>query len=579
MNAPLPLGALLQAQEQALPDGQAPQWLAEEAAGEGMVVTDAGGRIKGVNDAFVAASGYAREALLGATPARWASGRHGREFYRAMWASLKTLGRWSGEVWNRRADGTLVAERVRIAAVQGEGGAPAHYVAWYGHPVGHSVGQAEGPAAEGCGEPPHDPVTGLPARALALRRLDELLEQARRQDHQVAVCHLSLDGWQDFVGWYGNAQGDALLLAAAARLRGCLRPGDTVARLCGGEFALLLGGLQGMAAVQAALQRVHQALDQPYALSAQVPRASASAGVAMWPAHGESAQALLRAADAAMYRAQRLGQGVCLAGEALERPLAQEALLEELRVALFSDQLRLHWQPRVCARTRRVLGAEALLRWQHPRRGLLSPQDFVNAAAGTPLEVELDLWAMRAAAAQRARWRGAGHALALSLNVAPATLALPDLADTVACLLLEGGGGGSSEGTAGVELEVAETAVQDDLTAAARAVKACARHGIGVALDGFGTGYASLATLRRLPVSALKIDRGFIGRMQSDHGDLHMVRAALGMAQAFNIRGVAVGVESETQAQRLAEWGCAELQGFHVAPPLDDAAFEAWLAA
>ncbi|WP_066336337.1 putative bifunctional diguanylate cyclase/phosphodiesterase [Azohydromonas lata] len=573
MNAPLPLGALLQAQEQALPDGQAPQWLAEEAEGEGMVVTDAGGRIQGVNDAFVAASGYAREELLGATPARWASGRHGREFYRALWASLHSLGHWSGEVWNRRADGTLVAERVRIAAVQGEGGAPAHYVAWYGRPAGHVAGS---PAAGG-GEPLHDPVTELPARALALQRLDELLEQARRQGHQVAVCHLSLDGWHDFVGWYGNAQGDALLLAAAARLRGCLRPGDTVARLCGGEFALLLGGLQGMAAVQATLQRVHQALQQPYALSTQVPRASASAGVAMWPAHGDSAQALLRAADAAMYRAQRLGQGVCLAGEALERPLEQEALLEELRMALFSDQLRLHWQPRVCARTRRLLGAEALLRWQHPRRGLLSPQDFLKAAAGTPLEVELDLWALRAAAVQRARWREAGREPAISLNVSPATLALPDLADTVACLLLEGGGGG--HGGAGVELEVAETAVQDDLIAAARAVKACAKHGIGVALDGFGTGYASLATLRRLPVSALKIDRGFIGRMQHDQGDLQMVRAALGMAQAFNIRSVAVGVESETQAHGLAAWGCAELQGFYVAPPMGDREFEAWLAA
>ena len=567
MNAPLPLDALLQAQ--ALPDGLAPPWLAQEAAGEGMVVTDADGRIKGVNDAFLAASGYAREELLGATPARWSSGRHGREFYRAMWTSLQTHGRWSGEVWNRRADGSLAAERVRICAVQGEGGAPAHYVALYGRPADEAGGFPL-PAST----PLHDPVTGLPTRVLALDRLDQLLAQARRQAHQVAVCHLSLDGWHDFVGWYGNAQGDALLMAAAARLRGCLRPGDTVARLAGGEFALLLGGLQGVAAVQGALQRAQQALAEPYALSPQVPRASASAGVAMWPAHGESAEALLRAADAAMYRAQRLGQGVCLAGEALERPLAQEALLEELRVALFSEQLCLHYQPRVCARTRRVLGVEALLRWQHPRRGLLSPQDFLCAAAGTPLEVELDLWVLRAAAAQRARWRAAGHDLALSLNVAPATLALPDLADTVACLLLEGGGGNAG---AGVELEVSETAVQDDLATAARAIKACARHGIGVALDGFGTGYASLVTLRRLPVSTLKIDRGFIGRMQQDESDLHMVRAALGMAHAFNIRCVAVGVESETRAQLLAELGCGELQGFYVSPPLGEIEFGDWM--
>lgn len=565
MNAPLPLGALLEAQ--ALPDEIARDWFTDPAAGEAMVVTDAGGRIVGVNDAFIAASGYAREHLLGATPARWASGRHGRDFYRAMWSSLQSVGRWSGEVWNRRADGSLVAERVRICAVQGEGGAAAHYVALYGPPV-----DAAGLGAPPGATPLHDPVTGLPTRALALDRLEQLLAQARRQQRQVAVCHLSLDGWHDFIGWYGDAQGDGLLMAAAARLCGGLRPGDTVARLAGGEFVLLLGGLQGVAAVQSLLQRVQQALAEPYGLSPHVPRATASVGVAMWPAHGEQAEALLRAADAAMYRAQRQGQGICLAGEAPQRPLAQEALLEELGVALFSEQLCLHWQPRVCARTRRVLGAEALLRWMHPRRGLLSPRDFLSAAAGTPLEVELDLWAMRAAAAQRARWRGAGRALAISLNVAPATLALSDLADTVACLLLEAGG-------AGVELDVSETAVQDDLMTAARAVKACAKQGIGVALDGFGTGYASLATLRRLPVSALKIDQGFIGRMQHNESDLHMVRAALGMAHAFNIGSVAVGVASENQAQLLAALGCRELQGFNIAPPMGEDEFDQWLSA
>jgi diguanylate cyclase (GGDEF)-like protein/PAS domain S-box-containing protein len=569
MNAPLPPGALLQAQ--ALLDGLGWDGFAAEAgAGEGVVITDAGGRVTGVNDAFMAASGYTRDELVGGTPARWASGRHGRDFYRAMWASLQTEGRWSGEVWNRRADGTLVAERVRICALLGDGGVPAHYVALYGRPVDEPQ-----PYGAQASTPLHDPVTGLPTRTLALDRLGQLLAQARRQERQVAVCYLVLDGFHDFKGWYGEAQGDVLLMAAAERLRGSLRPGDTVAWLGPGEFVLLLGGLQGVAVVQAALERVQQALAQAYDLSAHLPRVTASVGVAMWPAHGDSPEALLRAADAAMYRAQRLERSVCLADEAPEHPLSRQALLEELREALFGEQLRLHYQPRVCARTQRVLGAEVLVRWQHPRRGLLTPQDFLPAAAGTPLEVEVDLWVMRAVAAQRARWRAAGRQLPLSLNIGPSTLALADLADTAACLLLEEDLPAGAP--VGLELEVAETVVQDDVATAARALKACARHGIGFALDGFGTGYASLATLRHLPVRALKIDRGFVARMLHDEGELHMVRAALGMAQAFGARCVAEGVETEAQAQLLAELGCAELQGFGIAPPMSAQELNDWL--
>jgi diguanylate cyclase (GGDEF)-like protein/PAS domain S-box-containing protein len=572
MNAPPPRGVLLQAQ--ALPGdaaraGSSPDAGDTGAVGEAVVITDAHTRIVGVNDAFLAASGYARDQLVGGTPARFASGRHDRTFYRAMWERLLSVGRWSGEVWNRRADGTLVAQRVRICAVPGEAGAPAHYVAVYAEQAQPATQDLPAAAVR------HDPLTGLPSRALALERLAQLLADAQRQQRQVAVCFLDLDGFGNFNAWYGEAQSDALLMAAADCLRGCLRAGDTVARLDGDEFVLLLGNLQGVAAVQTTLERVQHALAQPYALSTHLPRVTASLGVALYPAHGDAPEALLHAADAAMYRARRLGRGVCLAGDGPERPLAQEALLEELRVALFSEQLALHYQPRVCARTRRVLGAEALVRWQHPRRGLLAASEFLPLAAGTPLEVELDLWVMRAAAAQRACWREAGRRLPLSLNIAPTTLALPDLAETVACLLADPA---APAGAAlDVELEVPETVALDDLATASRAIKACARLGLGVALDDFGTGYASLGTMRRLPVAALKIDRSFVARMLDDAGDLNVVRAALGMAQAFGARAVAEGVQSEAQAQALADMGCAELQGFAIAPLMPAAALEAWL--
>jgi EAL domain-containing protein (putative c-di-GMP-specific phosphodiesterase class I) len=284
---------------------------------------------------------------------------------------------------------------------------------------------------------------------------------------------------------------------------------------------------------------------------------------------------LVARADAAMYAAKRDRTRIELWHAALATGAIDLGLDTDLRAAIRDGELVLHYQPLVDARTRVTASVEALVRWSHPRRGLLPPQAFLPAAAGTPLEVEVDLWVLRAVAAQRARWRAAGRQLPLSLNIGPSTLALADLADTVACLLLEEDLPAGAP--VGLELEVAETVVQDDVATAARALKACARHGIGFALDDFGTGYASLATLRRLPVRTLKIERGFIERMLHDEGELHMVRAAVGMAQAFGARAVAVGVETEAQAQLLAELGCEELQGFGIAPPMSAQELDLWL--
>jgi EAL domain-containing protein (putative c-di-GMP-specific phosphodiesterase class I) len=304
---------------------------------------------------------------------------------------------------------------------------------------------------------------------------------------------------------------------------------------------------------------------------------TASIGVALFPTHGDTPEHLLRAADQAMYRAKRLGgRRVCHAGDGVDREPAQEALLEELHGALAAGQLCLHYQPKVCARTRRCLGVEALVRWQHPQRGLLAPGLFVPAVVGTPLEVVLDRWVLREAVAQLAQWRAAGRALHVAINVSPATLAMPDLAEQVAAIAREATPtqGGVLEG---IELEVLETAALADLDAASRAIEACAAQGISFALDDFGTGYSSLAYLRRLPVSTLKIDRSFVGGMLANPGDMHIVRAVIGLAQAFGVVTVAEGVETPEHARVLAELGCTQLQGYGIARPMPAVALEAWL--
>ena len=543
-----------------------------DGTSEGIVITDPQARIIEVNDAFEAVTGYRREHIIGRTPALLSSGRQDRAFYQRMWESLLSTGKWSGEIWNRRADGELVAELLRISAVYSERGELTHYVGIFSDVTGQKRQQEH---LERLAH--YDALTGLPNRVLALDRLGQLMAGADRQGHQVAVCYLDLDGFKEVNDRFGHAQGDALLVATAGRIRHAVRDGDTVARLGGDEFVLLLARVHGMASVQPVIERVLESLAQPYSLAGEVPQVSASMGVALYPDHGATPDHLLRAADQAMYRAKRLGKSrACMAGDGVERAPAQEALIEELRAALAANQLCLHYQPKVCARTRRVLGVEALVRWQHPRRGLLPPGEFLPAVHGTPLEVALDLWVLRSAVRQLARWRAQGRELGMSINVSPGTLVLPDLPATVAEIVREAAPG-QPQLLGGIELEVLETAALADLSAASRAIQACAEHGISCALDDFGTGYSSLSYLRRLPVSALKIDRSFVSNMLVDRGDLHIVRAVIGLAEAFGVETVAEGVETAAHARLLDELGCTQLQGFGIAKPMAAPLLEAWL--
>ncbi|WP_066342785.1 putative bifunctional diguanylate cyclase/phosphodiesterase [Azohydromonas lata] len=546
-----------------------------EGTHEGIVITDPQGRIVEVNDAFEAVTGYRREQVIGRTPALLSSGRQDRAFYERLWERLLTTGKWSGEIWNRRADGELVAELLRISAVHAEDGELTHYVGIFSDVTGQKRQQEH---LERLAH--YDALTGLPNRVLALDRLGQLMAGAHRlgpQGGQVAVCYLDLDGFKEVNDRFGHAQGDALLMAAAARMRHAVREGDTVARLGGDEFVLLLARVHGMASVQPVLERVLESLAQPYPLAGEAPQVSASMGVALYPEHGTTADHLLRAADQAMYRAKRLGKNrACMAGDGVERAPAQAVLIEELRTALATDQLRLHYQPKICARTRRVLGVEALVRWQHPVRGLVPPGDFLPVLQGTPLEVTLDLWVLRAGVRQLAQWRAAGRELGMSINVSPGTLVLPDLPAAVAEIVREAAPL-QPQLLGGIELEVLETAALADLGAASRAIQTCAEHGISCALDDFGTGYSSLSYLRRLPVRTLKIDRSFVSNMLGDRGDLDIVRAVIGLAEAFGVDTVAEGVETAAHARLLDELGCSQLQGFGIARPMAAPALEAWL--
>jgi predicted signal transduction protein with EAL and GGDEF domain len=346
-----------------------------------------------------------------------------------------------------------------------------------------------------------------------------------------------------------------------------------VARLGGDEFVLLLERAPSEAEVSAVAERVLATLAAPYQIGECVARVTTSIGIALYPQHGNTPDHLLRNADQAMLRAKRQGKNhACFVtgheGEASERVRHAQAL----RQALHDGQLQLHFQPKVDARTHRPVGAEALLRWQHPELGLVLPGDFLPQVQGTELECEIDWLVLEQGMAQLGAWTRRGHGMSLSLNLSASTLLHPQLAPRVARLAQEHGVAPGS-----LELEVLETAALADLAAVVQTMEACARVGVCFALDDFGTGYSSLHYLRQLPVKSLKIDQGFVRRMLSDDGDMHIVRAVVGLAGAFGVRTVAEGVETQSHAQALTALGCDVLQGFWFARPMPGAALEQWL--
>ena len=539
-------------------------------AGEGIAVTDPHGRIVDVNAAFEAITGYRREQVLGRNPSILSSGRHDKAFYQAMWVELVDKGAWSGEIWNRRADGALLAELLRITAVRDAQGRHTHYVAIFSDITGLKRQQE---TLERLAH--YDALTGLPNRVLLTDRLEQHIAQAARRREQLAVCYLDLDGFKDVNDAWGHAAGDELLVQAAERMRQVLRATDTVARLGGDEFVLLLDQAASEAEVSQVAERVLEALATPYLLDRCSARVTTSVGIALYPQHGHTPGHLLRNADQAMLRAKRLGKNhACFVTEAEMGVSEHERHAQALRQAMHAGELMLVYQPKVDARTRQPVGVEALLRWQHPERGLLSPGDFLVQVQGLELECEIDAWVLEQGVAQLGRWAREGVGLSLSINLSAATLLQPRLQQRVAELVAE-----HAVPPGRLELEVLETAALADLSAVVRTMEGCARAGVSFSLDDFGTGYSSLHYLRQLPVKTVKIDQGFVRRMLTDAGDMHIVRAVIGLAGAFGVRTVAEGVETASCAQALTELGCDALQGYGIARPMPAPALAQWLAA
>jgi diguanylate cyclase (GGDEF)-like protein/PAS domain S-box-containing protein len=542
-------------------------------AREGIMIADAEGNIVDVNEAFSRITGYSREDVLGRNPRLLSSGRQDRAFYEALWHDLAEHGYWYGEVWNRRKNGEVFAVMQTISAVRNDAGQVRQYLALFSDitPMKEHERQLEQIAH-------FDALTQLPNRVLLADRLHQAMHQTRRREQRLAVAYLDLDGFKAINDTYGHEAGDQLLITLAARMKLALRDGDTLARLGGDEFVAVLLDLSDIPASLPMLGRLLVAASQPVHVGKHALQVSASVGVTFYPqVEDVDADQLLRQADQAMYQAKLAGKNRYHVFDAEhDRSLRGfHESLERIRLGMRQQEFELFYQPKVNMRTGSVVGAEALIRWRHPDKGLLLPAAFLQVIEEHPLAIELGEWVISTALEQMAAWRADGLDIPVSVNLCARQLQQADFVQRLRVLLLAHPGARASD----LELEVLETSALDDLAHVSQVIQACLEIGVRFALDDFGTGYASLAYLKRLPVAVLKIDQSFVRDMLFDPDDLAILEGIIGLATAFRRQIIAEGVESVAHGEMLLRLGCEQAQGFGIARPMPAGELPDWAAA
>jgi diguanylate cyclase (GGDEF)-like protein/PAS domain S-box-containing protein len=419
----------------------------------------------------------------------------------------------------------------------------------------------------------HDELTGLPNRTLLQDRLGEALRLAHRRDESLALLVMDLDRFKEVNDTLGHHAGDLLLRQVAQRLRGALRACDTVARLGGDEFAVLLPDTAAVGAAQTA-ERLLGALGGRFTVGERILDVGASIGAALCPEHGSDPETLLRRADVAMYVAKREGVGCVLYSPEQDQHTDERLeLVGELRAALERDALLLHFQPKVDLKTAGLAGVEALVRWEHPRRGMIPPDRFVALAEQTGLIAPLTRWVLNAALRQCRAWQDSGLDIPIAVNISMRNLQDTQLPRQVAELLAHHGVLPSR-----LEVEITESAIMADPGRALETLRRLRELGVRIAIDDYGTGYSSLAYLKKLAAHELKIDRSFVTDVTSDENDLVIVRSTIELGHNLGLLVVAEGVEDQATYELLAELGCDQVQGFHVARPLPAAELDAWVA-
>jgi len=545
---------------------------------EGLLITDAELRVLDANPAYTQILGVPREELLGQVPSLLqpaADDAQARQQRAAMWAGLRDQRCWRGELGERRRNGAPCTLQTTISTVDDAAGTLRYHVL-----VIADITQQQAQRDQLQRQAHFDELTGLANRARLSQLLDEAMRAADREGFLLVVCYLDLDHFKPVNDRHGHAAGDRLLVELAVRLKGALRRReqwtDSAARLGGDEFVLLLraGTLD---AARLAVERVLRVVGHPYLVDPAQPlvQVTASMGATVYPVDHSDADTLLRHADHAMYGAKQAGRNGYLFFDPEHRRRTEQRVLAIGRIQEGLDQQEfvLHYQPKVNMRTGRVLGFEALLRWEHPQQGLVPPLQFLPLIESTGLSSRIGDWVISRALEHLASWRREGLDVSVSVNVSARHLQEPDFAQRLAELLARH----AEPLAAHLEIEMLETAAHADIEATSVLLERCQGTGVRFALDDFGTGYSTLTYLKRLPVDVLKIDRSFVHAMLDDAQDLAIVEGVIGLAGTFGCTVVAEGVENPAQARTLLDLGCLIGQGTGIAAPMPVAEVAGWV--
>ncbi len=538
---------------------------------EGILITDADNNILDVNTSYSRITGYSREEVLGKNPKLLSSGHQDKTFYDAMWQSLQEHGTWRGEIWNRRKSGEIYAALLSISVIRDENGRVQRHVGLF-----LDISHIKAHEAELIRVAHYDMLTGVPNRALLADRMKQAKAQTLREQDMMAVCYLDLDGFKSINDTMGHEAGDQVLIEVAQRIMGTIRGGDTVARLGGDEFVILLLGQERGEECVATLERLLKVISLPITVRDQSVTLGASIGVSIYPLDDEDVDTLLRHADQAMYLAKQAGKNrFHIYDPSLDqRTRVHHTFLENIRGALEYNQFELHYQPKINLRSGLLVGAEALIRWRHPEKGLLPPAEFLHAIENTDLDIEIGEWVISTALAQIQKWRAAGLDIEVSINISAYHLESSGFVEKLRQKMAQH----TSIPIGRLQIEVLETAALDDVVTVNGIIKSCREFGVKFALDDFGTGYSSLTYLSKLPVDTLKIDQSFVRDMLEDKGDMAIVHGIIALARTFELQIVAEGIETREHYNALLDMGCEIGQGYGIARPMAAEALVNWRA-
>jgi diguanylate cyclase (GGDEF)-like protein/PAS domain S-box-containing protein len=537
---------------------------------ESIMITDADATITEVNGSFNQMTGYCSKDVIGESSIMLQSGDESPEFFAEVWDTLLSEGHWHGEVWYRRKSGDVYPAKTTITAMKNNDGVIDHYVSL-------STDTSSMKALQGQLKRliHFDALTNLPNRILLADRLSQSMEQCQPHNQSLAVAFMDLDGFKEVNDTYGHNVGDELLIVVSQRMKAVIGEFDTLARIGGDEFVAIMVNLENPEDSAPILEHLLKTAADPVTLNDTVMQVSVSIGVTLYPQDSSGVDQLIRHADQAMHVAKQAGKNCYrLFDTAKNNEIKlQLASIDNIVAGLSNRECVLYYQPKINMHTKEVIGAEALIRWQHPARGLVLPLEFLPVIEGQAVSIEIGEWVILSALTQISQWQNIGLNLPISVNISAYQLQQDNFTVRLAALL----SAHPEVNPYCLELEILETSALGDIDKAFATMSACNELGIRFALDDFGTGYSSLTYLRRLPANLIKIDQSFVRNMLEDAEDYAIVEGIIGLAKSFKHDVIAEGVESIAHGTALLQMGCELAQGYGIARPMPATDIPEWI--